>query len=73
VFSFLLAENALELTFMSRFIPATCNVDFTMGDLNSRAVSCKSGIFSHHVLSVEKVFISLEVFIINDSSKMYVK
>jgi len=41
--------------------------------IRGQCCACKSGIFSHHVLSVEKVFISLEVFIINDSSKMYVK
>jgi hypothetical protein len=36
-------------------------------------VVCKSGIFSHHISSVEKVCISLELLMINYSSKKYMK
>jgi hypothetical protein len=34
---------------------------------------CKSGIFSHHIISFEKLCLSLELFIINYSNKKYIK
>jgi hypothetical protein len=34
---------------------------------------CKRGIFSHPIINIEKVCISLELFMTNYSSKEYVK
>jgi hypothetical protein len=46
-------------------------LDFTLRDLNSRGSACKSGIFSHHIFSTEKVCIYLELSMLNNSTKKF--
>jgi hypothetical protein len=65
----------LPYPLLSGLLPAACRdrqLDFTLGDLNRGLVAYKSGIFSDHSINVEKVFISLELFMLNCSSKKLV-